>query len=81
MTEDRSTPRRVHSLLATARAVIEANRRHLLADAAAVVAWAAILVLAFGALGGPRWLFYSLLVGGIVTYTLAREPLTGPGEE
>jgi len=50
-------------------------------DAAAVVVWATFLVVAFDTLGGRRRLFYALLAGGVVAYTLAREPLAAPDDD
>lgn len=59
-------------------AFVSANRRHLLRNAVAILAWAALLVVAFDRLGWPRWLFDGLLVGGIVVYTLTQPPFEVP---
>ncbi|PSP79174.1 hypothetical protein BRC81_06835 [Halobacteriales archaeon QS_1_68_20] len=59
---------------------LTANARTLVVDALVIVAWVVGLSLAFGLTRWPLLAYYASLVGGIVVYTLVRDPLVVPGE-
>lgn len=43
--------------------------RRVITDLVVVGLWVVVLTLVFLSTGGPRWLYYGLLLGGVVSYT------------
>lgn len=50
--------------------------RIVLRDLAVVFAWVLAVSFAFRALGLPTWLYYVVVFGGVVGYSLVTGPLT-----
>lgn len=48
-----------------------ANRRRFVADAVVVSAWTVLLLGVVTRLGWPRWMYYAVLLVGVVVYTTA----------
>lgn len=63
------------SALAVARSI---PWRSVLVDLALVVAWFVAVSLVFAATGWPTWLYYLVVFGGVIGYSLGKGPSTAP---
>ena len=64
----------------TARLIV-ANRRRFAVDAVVVAAWTVLLLGVVTRLGWPRWMYYAVLLLGVVVYTVTFGSLRAPGEQ
>lgn len=60
--------------------VLAANRRRLAVDAVVVAAWTVLLLGVVTRLGWPRWMYYAVLLLGVVVYTVTFGSLRAPGD-
>jgi hypothetical protein len=59
---------------------LTANRRRFATDLVVVAAWTVLLLGVVTRLGWPRWVYYPVLLAGVLAYTLTVGSWRGPDE-